>query len=285
MTSVSGEGTSGGAPSLDADAADIDGDGDYDVLIAEDNNSANKVLINITNTPDTHAPYIPNVENPGNQTASTGVVPVRAQVYDNAPYYITWYNPTQVNVSVDGCDIGPITAHTSQGQIFRAEIPANLVGAVSLEWQSEDEYGNTGFSSAVNYTGSTGLGFTSKYGTSTNSVSTGSAPSFDVLSVPFGGTTAYLAARGGAGVAYLMAIYDSSSAPLPLPGLLVANIGGGEVLTLSGTLDSSGCRVTAIPLNAGIAAGATVYGQVFTFDGATNGDLLASSQGTTLTTQ
>ena len=286
LTSVTGEGTSSGSPSLDADAADLDGDGDYDVIVAEDNFAPNKFLRNITNIPDTHAPYIPNVEDPGPQTAGTAAVPVRAQVYDNTPYYITWYNPTQVNISVDGCDIGSVPARTSQGNIFRAELPGNLVGVVDFEWQSEDEYGNTGTSSTVSYAGTTGLGFTSKYGPSTNSVTSGTAPSLDVLSVPFGGTDLYLASRGPAGVAYLQAVYTGQiGGGLPLPGLLIANITGSKIIEKSGVLDANGCGVTTLPLNPGLTPGISVYGQTFTFDGATNGDLLASSQGTVITTQ
>ncbi len=286
LTSVIGEGTNGGQPSLDVDAADIDGDGDYDVIVGEDNNAANKTFFNITNIPDTHAPYIPNVEDPGNQSASTTTVPVRAQVYDNAPYYITWYNPTQLNVSVDGCELPSIPALSSQGQIFRAELPGNLVGNVEFEWQSEDEYGNTGTSATTSYTGSTSLGFTSKFGLSSNSVITGVAPSLDVLSVPFGGTDLFLAARGANDVPYLMALFtDQIPGGLTIPGLAIANITGTQILFLSGNTGPDGCDVLRLPLNTTIASGFTFFGQTFTLDGATNGDLTASSQGTSITTQ
>ena len=286
LTSVSGEGTSGGSPSLDADAADLDGDGDYDVIVAEDNFAPNKFLRNITNIPDTHAPYIPNVEDPGPQTAGTAAVPVRAQVYDNTPYYITWYNPTQVNMTVDGYDIGSVGARTSQGNIFRAEVPGNLVGVVDLEWQSEDEYGNTGTSSTVSYAGTTGLGFTADFGPSTNSTVTGVAPEVDILSVPFAGTTLYYGIQGASSTAYLLATAsDQIVGGLPLPGLLLANITGTVYSQVSGVLDSAGQKTFAVPLATTLTSGVTVYLQGFTFEGATNGDLLVSSRGVSLTTQ
>ncbi len=287
LASVSGEGTtSGTGASLDFDAADIDGDGDYDGIVAEDNNGANQTHFNITNVADTHAPYIPNVETPANQSASASPKVLRAQVYDNAPYYITWYNPTQVNVTVDGCKLPAIKALSSAGQIFRAELPGNLVGTVGVQWQSEDEYGNTGVSATNNYTGSTGLGFTAKFGPSTISNLAGVAPALDVLSVPFSGSTLYLAARGAAGVPYFLALYTNQiPGGLALPGLALANITGSKLLLTSGVLDASGCAVLALPLKAGIASGFTFYGQTFTLDGATNGDLVASSRGTSITTQ
>ncbi len=286
FASTTGVGTTSGGPSKDADACDLDGDGDYDVLVAESMNSANKLLSNITQVPDTSAPYLPNVEDPGAQVASTQPIVVRAHVYDNAPYYVTWYNPTQVDMSVDGCDLGAIPARSSQGQVFRAEIPGNLVGNVTLQWQSQDEYGNTGLSADVSYAGTTTLPFTSKFGPSTNSAVTGVPPSLDVLSVPFAGSTLYLAARGAASTGYLLALYDSQiPGGLPLPGFLLANIAGVKLLTLAGALDANGCDAVGLELKSSLSPGVSFYGQVFTFDGSAGGDVLASSQGTTIVTQ
>ena len=287
LSIVPGAGLLDGTPSLDVDAADIDGDGDYDAIVAEDSGSANRTMFNITNIPDTSAPYIPNVESVGNQTASASPVVARAQVYDNAPYYITWYNPTSVSMSVDGCELPSIPPRASAGQIFRAELPGNLVGDVEFTWVSEDEYGNTGTSAPESYTGSSSLSFTSKFGGSTNSAVTGTAPSLDVLSVPFGGSTLFLANRGAANVPYIMGIFSDQipGAGLPLPGLAVINITGAEVLMLNGNTGADGCDVVALPLNSTIPAGISVFGQTFTLEGASNGDLAASSQGTTITTQ
>ena len=275
-----------GGITWDADAADIDGDGDTDLILAEDNFQPNKTLVNVTQIPDVHPPSVPKVEHPGPQAAGAAPVPVRAHVYDNAPYYITWYNPTRVDVTVDGCDLGSIEAMSSQGQVFRAELPGNLVGAVDFHWVSQDEYGNTGTSAVVSYTSTTALAYATPFGPSTASVSTGQPPALEALSVPFPGTTLYLSARGGAGVGYLLALYTE---PVPgglvLPGLLVANVVGTKILLTTGVLGPSGCDVTALPLAEGLPTGASAHGQVFTLDGSVGGDLLASSQGWTITTQ
>ncbi len=70
---------------------------------------------------------------------------------------------------------------------------------------------------------------------------------------------------------------------LALPGLLVANITGIPILTVAGALDSKGCRSLSIPLKAIVPIGVTAFGQAFTLDGSTSGDLLASSEGVSIT--
>ncbi|MFT7669892.1 MAG: hypothetical protein ACI8X5_002599 [Planctomycetota bacterium] len=136
---------------LDADACDVDGDGDYDLFVANDFNAANTYFENTTQTPDTHAPYLPNVEQAPDRAPGAVPTVVRVQVYDNAPYYITWYNPTTLTYTVNGSGGATIPAFSSGGQIFRAEIPGNVTGTISYFFTSEDEYGNTGTSAARNY--------------------------------------------------------------------------------------------------------------------------------------
>ncbi|HKX45577.1 MAG TPA: FG-GAP-like repeat-containing protein, partial [Planctomycetota bacterium] len=142
----SGTGGVTSASSLDADAADVDKDGDYDVFVAMDVFQPNVYMENVGGGPDVSAPYIPRVENDGDRVAAPGTFSVRAQVYDNAPYYITWYVDTELRVSVDGFALPALPMPSSQGQIFRAVVPANLVGPVSYTVHATDEYGNAGAS-------------------------------------------------------------------------------------------------------------------------------------------
>ena len=70
----------------DADACDVDQDGDYDVFLARDGGTnANKFFENTTGTPDTYAPGIFGPEDVGDQVAGASPLAVRAAVYDNAP--------------------------------------------------------------------------------------------------------------------------------------------------------------------------------------------------------
>jgi hypothetical protein len=91
------------------------------------------------------------VEQADDRDAGSEPTVLRAQVYDNAPYYITWYNETWVEVTVDGGSPTTIPAMSSQGQIFRVEIPGNLAGNISYQWFSRDEYGNAGSSVVKTY--------------------------------------------------------------------------------------------------------------------------------------
>jgi hypothetical protein len=142
-----------GGTALDADWGDIDNDGDYDILVGRDGNAANILLKNIHNNPDSHAPRIPLVEDAPDRIAGVAPTVVRAQIYDNAAYYVTWYNPTTVEYRVNGGSLTSIPAHSSQGQIFRAEIPGTLVGFVEYRFISSDRSGNTTTSGFFNYNG------------------------------------------------------------------------------------------------------------------------------------
>ena len=148
---------------LDADCCDVDADGDYDIFVANDGGQRNFYFKNLDNTPDTSAPYIPNVEQAPDRVCGPDVTVVRAHVYDNAPYYITWYNTTWVEVSVNGGLPTTYPAHSSAGQIFRAEIPGELSGSIGYTFVSEDKYGNQGSSSTLSYNATGSCGGPSAY--------------------------------------------------------------------------------------------------------------------------
>jgi len=147
---------------LDVDVCDVDGDGDFDVFISNDNGSRNlyyenTIRNNGSGPQDTYAPYIPNVEQAPDRGAGAEPTVVRAHVYDNIAYYITWYNETWLEVKVNG---GPATIFpmiTSGGQVFRGEIDGNLVGNITYQVFSEDEYGNQGSSAILSYVASGGV--------------------------------------------------------------------------------------------------------------------------------
>ncbi len=143
--------------SADADACDVDGDGDYDVFVSLLFNQPNVYFENVTQVPDTHAPYLPNVEQAPDRSPSAVPTVVRVHVYDNAPYYITWYNETQLVYRVDGGPVITVPARSSGGQVFRAEIPGTLSGTIEYRFESWDEYGNLGSSAVRTYDAGTSV--------------------------------------------------------------------------------------------------------------------------------
>jgi len=271
----------GNASSLDIDDADLDGDGDYDAMSSEDGNANEIYYLNQTQIADTHAPYLPKVEDLADEAAGTTARPVRAYVYDNAPYYVAWYMATALEWSVDGIALPDVTATSSQGQLFRALVPGNLYGAVEYGFRSTDEHGNTGVSGTQSYV-SSHASFSSSFGT--GSAGSVGLPGVQALSVPFGGTTLYLAGTDvPAGATTWLAVTNSAVPTQSIPGLCNVNVGGALLSFTAGAADGAGHRTVALAVPAGFA-GAQVHAQFFALDG-TGGNLLSSSQGRSITLQ
>lgn len=155
------DGAGGGAASLSAvagvlptfvanamgvDAVDTDLDGDCDLWFANDFDDPETHLVNLTNTPDTHAPRVSALEQlPGRNAGPTPTV-VRAHVFDNAAWYVTAFNTTTLEYSVGGGPFASAPMRFSGGQVFRGELPGFLVGSIDYRVRSSDAYGNTGLS-------------------------------------------------------------------------------------------------------------------------------------------
>jgi hypothetical protein len=150
--------------SLDADAADVDGDGDYDAFIANDNHAPNVFFKNLNDVADTHAPKLYRLEHAPDRNVGPAPTVVRVQVYDNASYYTTWYADTQLEVQVNGGAVQTFAMQSSQGQIFRGEIPGNLAGFITYRAVSTDEHGNTGTTPYLSYVAGGTLGLSYCFG-------------------------------------------------------------------------------------------------------------------------
>lgn len=152
----------------DADWCDVDGDGDYDYFVGLDVNNPVVYWENQTQVADTTAPRVGPVEVLLDAPAGIRGSPdraVRAHVYDNAAYYVTWYAPTSVVVELGALELARFPAQSSGGQVFRAELPSNLLGEVTYRFEARDRYGNLGASAPVTYTASTALANEAPYGT------------------------------------------------------------------------------------------------------------------------
>jgi len=137
---------------LDADCADLDNDGDTDIVVANNADQLENYLTNQSNVADTHAPRVPNVEQATNRATGSAPTVVRAQVYDNAAYYETWYIDVQLEFRVAPSGFLAVPMRTSQGQVWRGEIPGQVAGLVEYRVRATDRNGNVGVSTTRSFT-------------------------------------------------------------------------------------------------------------------------------------
>jgi hypothetical protein len=245
----------------DAEVADVDLDGDYDVMVANGSSLLlNYYLENVTDVPDAAAPWISLVESVSVPAATDGALRVRAQVYDNAPLYTVRYQPTVLEVAVDGVPLPPAPMSWGGGQVFRGELPANLIGSVQYRVRSTDGVGNAGFSSVQGYTATGDEG--TSYGTA--SAATGATPpTLQVLAEVRAGATAVLTGGGLASAPCLLGTATASLAPTAVPGLpnLVLNVDPSTlIVTAQSVSDAAGHGMFALPIPGGLT-GIQVFAQ------------------------
>jgi hypothetical protein len=134
---------------LDGEWGDMDGDGDEDLLLANDGNGQNQLFRNILGVPDVHAPTFHKITTVSSPTAGQPVV-VHAQIRDNIAFYLVAYYDAELIYSVNGGGNQTLKMFAQGGQQFRAAIPAQN-GSVAWHIEVTDMNGNTGVSSTFNY--------------------------------------------------------------------------------------------------------------------------------------
>jgi hypothetical protein len=139
--------------SLYQDSEDVDLDGDYDMLVANDSGQANVLLENVNQVSDTRAASLPHLEQVPDRPAGAPPSIVRVQVYDNASWEVARYNTVVLEYQLDGGPVAEVAMRHAGGQLFRGEIPGTLVGTVTYRARSTDEHGNVGTSSIKSYLG------------------------------------------------------------------------------------------------------------------------------------
>ncbi|MBI3818128.1 MAG: VCBS repeat-containing protein [Planctomycetes bacterium] len=147
VTPASGVGTS----TLAADVGDMDNDGDFDIICAE-NFSSNEVLLkNNLNIPETNAPRVTNIKIDGSPVASSSPRRVLARAFDNAEFEYFRSATGTVEYTVNGLSHSA-PARWSGGNVWRAEIPGYWFGNITYTMKVKDRAGNTGASAAQNLT-------------------------------------------------------------------------------------------------------------------------------------
>ena len=135
-----------GGTSLDADWADVDGDGDLDIGLFNDANQGNWLFRNLLGVPDTHAPAFAQLTAQGDKPNGTETV-IHAQVRDNGPgEWLTNYFAWDLVYTVDGGSPVVVEMLGQSGGQARGVIPAQTDALVNYHVEVTDLAGNTGVS-------------------------------------------------------------------------------------------------------------------------------------------
>ena len=129
----------------DNHVADVDGDGDPDVLVGNQGAEPTRLLENTLGVPDTHAPRIVSVTSLPSQSVGESTV-IHVRLDDNAPWYEADRASTTLLYQVD---LGPELEwpmRSQGGRQFRAELPSGVQGAVRYRVRAVDAGGNTALS-------------------------------------------------------------------------------------------------------------------------------------------
>ncbi len=141
---------SNGGTTLDGECADMDGDGDTDILLANDANQQNRYWENVLGVPDTHAPTIYQMTMQGDK-ADGSDTPIRVQLRDNANFYVIAYYDVDLMYSVDGGVENRVRMFSQGSQQFQATIPGGIDGTISYRVTGSDDAGNSFSSASVSY--------------------------------------------------------------------------------------------------------------------------------------
>jgi hypothetical protein len=140
--------------SLGGDTCDIDNDGDYDVLVANDSGSPEALYKNVNQIFDAVAPRVLQLEQIPNPAPSYAPTKVRAHVYDNSSWDVARYDAVTLRYRVNGGAFTATPMRFAGGQMFYGEIPGTLYGTIDYLVRAVDEHGNVGTSVMKTFTSS-----------------------------------------------------------------------------------------------------------------------------------
>ncbi|HZM00124.1 MAG TPA: VCBS repeat-containing protein [Planctomycetota bacterium] len=140
-----------GGTSLDGEFADLDNDGDLEILLANDGGQGNWMFRNVLGVPDTHAPGFYKVTTQGDKPNGSDTV-IHAAIRDNGPgEWLTNYFDWQLVYTVDGGAPNSIDMLGQFASQARGVIPAQTDATIAYHVEVTDLAGNTGISSTTTF--------------------------------------------------------------------------------------------------------------------------------------
>lgn len=258
-----------GFRSLAADVGDMDNDGDFDIISAEDAGVNEVLLKNHLNIPEGIAPRVSTPSALAAGFAQSTARRVIAQAFDNTNFEHFRHAAGLLNFTVNGFPHSA-PASWSGGNLWRAEIPGYWFGNITYSFAITDRAGNTGSSPPRNVQIAEG-GF-SHYGSATvgcqgvprigpNSAPTINNPEFTIQTL-----------NGQAGTVGLLVIGDAQgtgASPHGLPAALwVDLVYSTELIFINLNVDGGGAAAAPLPIaNDPTLIAKSYFAQAFFLDG------------------
>jgi hypothetical protein len=259
--------TGNGGTTLDGECADMDGDGDPDLLLINENAGTGKYWENALGVPDTHAPTVHLLTVQGDKADGSDTL-IRAQLRDNAPFYLFAFYDVDLVWSVDGGLEARVPMGHQGGQQFQAVIPGGVDGLVSYRVEGADDAGNAFVSGSVTYDqSSSGVVLLQPVGEGTPGVA--GRPDLELRGAFAGGSDVDLVLCDAAPSALCLLLFSISSTPLPFKGGLLHTVPVESEVFL--TTDAGGQLWLDATWPGGIPTGAQLWQQVAIADASATG--------------
>ena len=250
-----------------AESADLDGDGDPDLVLGNDGNQINRLWLNALGVPDTHAPSVHLLTVQGDK-ADGRDTPIRVQLRDNAPQRTIRRYAVDLVFRVDGGLPVRVPMRSQRGQQFQATIPGGIDGTIAWHVEGRDEAGNVFTSTEASYVqSSSGVTAIEPVGSGTPGVA--GYPDLLVSGDLTGGSIVSLSLRDGPPSATSLLFASLASTPVPFKGGWLHTVP--VLLSIALPTDAAGSWWFDLTWPAGLPSGALLWSQVAMADATATG--------------